>query len=101
MKKGSEKHFPEFFLSEEQITNEYGSDASHRIGQQAARNGMTGLGDAHTTEVNRQYIEGGIGRTLKNASQSAHEGIGSVVGHGINHQSSGTASAQWLHESRR
>ena len=66
IKKGSVLSLPLNVLTEEQITDEYRSNASHRIGQQAARNGMTGFRDTYTTEVYRQNIEGGIGRTLEN-----------------------------------
>ena len=59
---------------------------------------MTGLGDSYTAEIYGQDIEGGIGRTLEDTSQSANERVGSVGGHGIDHQTSGTASAQWLHD---
>ena len=62
---------------------------------------MTGLRDAYTAKVYRQDIEGSIRRALEDASQSTYKGIGTIVGHGIYHQSSGSATAQWLHESRR
>ena len=90
-----------FFLSKEQVADENSGNAAYRISQQTARYGVASLGNAYTTEVDRQDVEGGIGRTLQDTSQSAYERVGTVVGHGIDHESTGTASAQWLHEGCR
>lgn len=59
---------------------------------------MAGLGDAHTTEVNGQNVERGIGGTLENACQSAYKRVGTIGGHGIYHQSTGPTSAQGFHD---
>ena len=85
-------------LPEEQITNEYRRYDACRIGNQTARNGVASLGDSYTAEINGQDVEGSIGRTLEDTCQTAYEGIRAVGGHGIDHQPSGTASAQRLHD---
>ena len=90
-----------FFLSKEQVTDENSGNAAYRISQQTARYCMTGFRDTYTTEVYCQDIEGSICRPLQDTSQSAYERVGTVVGHGIDHESTGTTSAQWLHEGRR
>ena len=62
---------------------------------------MAGLGDTYTTEVYGQDIEGSIRRTLEDASQTTYERVGSVGGHGIYHQASGSASAKRFHDGGR
>ena len=80
-------------LPEEQITNKYRRDDACRIGNQTARNGVASLGNSYTAEINGQDVEGGIGRTLEDTCQTTYEGIRTVGGHGIDHKTSGTASA--------
>lgn len=89
------------YLPEEQVTNEYRSDDTCRIGNQTARYGMAGLGDTYTTEIHGQDVECGIGRALEDACQTAYERVGAVGGHGIDHQASGTASAKRFHDGCR
>ena len=60
-------------LPKEQITDKDCCNNSCSIGYQSARNGMTGFGDSYTAEIYGQDIEGGIGRTLEDTSQSAYE----------------------------
>ena len=62
---------------------------------------MTCLGNAHAPEIYRQNVEGGIRRTLENTSQPAYKRVGTVCGHGIYHQATRTASAQWFHDGGR
>ena len=59
---------------------------------------MACLAYAYTAEVYGQDIECGIGGSLKEAGETPYEGVGSVGGHGIDHEATGTATAQRLHE---
>ena len=66
-------YFFTFLPLKEKVGNSYCCDDSSQIGEQAASYGVAGIPDAYASEIYCQYIEGGIGRALEDAAQSAHK----------------------------
>ena len=62
---------------------------------------MPRAGDAHTAEINGQYIKGGVGRALENTAQPSHERVCAVGLHGIHHHAARPAAAQRFHQCGR
>ena len=61
---------------------------------------MAGVLDIHTTEIDGQDVERGVGRTLERTAEASHQAIGTVGRHGFDHQSACAATAQRLHQRR-
>lgn len=59
---------------------------------------MARILDADTSEIDRQHIERRVGRSLEDTTQSTDKGVGSIVVHGLQHQTSRATSAKRLHE---
>lgn len=86
---------------EKHVAYGYGGYHPGKVGKQTAGHGVAGVLDAHTAEVDGKNVEGGIGGTLEYAGQTSYERVGTIVGHSLKHQPSGTASRQRLHQCRR
>ena len=54
--------------------------------------------DAYTAEIDSEDVEGGVGGTLEDTTQSASKAIRTVGSHCIDHHAACTASAEWFHE---
>ena len=59
---------------------------------------MARILDAYTAEIDSEDVEGGVGGTLEDTTQSASKAIRTVGSHCIDHHAACTASAEWLHE---
>src|SRR3712207_3148614 len=91
---------PETLPLEEQIADRDGPDGAYQVGQKTAGHRVTGVFNTHTAKIYGQNIEGCIGRSLQNAAQTAHETVGAIALHGLQHHAPGTAAAQGFHERR-
>ena len=88
-------------LRKEEVGDEDGGNDASEVGQQTAADGVARVADADGTEVNGEDIEGGVGGTLENTAETAHEGIGTVSLHGVDHHAAGPAAAEGFHEGCR
>ena len=62
---------------------------------------MARVADAHGAEVDGEDIERSIGGALENTAQTAHKGVGTVSGHGVDHHAAGAATGEGFHQGRR
>src|SRR5471030_321877 len=86
---------------EENIGDENRRDDAGAIGDQAARNRVARLADADRAEVQRDDVEGGVGRALEHGGEVADEGVDAVGFHGVDHHGLGGAAAERLHQRGR
>ncbi len=84
-------------LPEEQVADEDGRDDAGEVGKEAADDGVAGLADAYATEIYGKDVERRVGSSLEEAGEATHEGVGTIGGHGIDHESAGTATAEGFH----
>ena len=87
-----------FFSSEEHVGNENGCEHATEVSQKTCLHGVTCVFDTHASEVNGKDVEGGVGGTLEDTTQSASKAIRTVGSHCIDHHTTCTASAEWFHE---
>src|SRR3712207_1468196 len=85
---------PETLPLEEQIADRDGPDGAYQVGQKTAGHRVTGVFNTHTAKIYGQNIEGCIGRSLQNAAQTAHETVGAIALHGLQHHAPGTARSE-------
>ncbi|EEF22204.1 conserved hypothetical protein, partial [Ricinus communis] len=88
-------------LVEEDIGNRNRGKHAGQVGDQAAGDRVARLADADRAEIQRDDVEGGIGRALEHAGQAADKGIDAIGLHGVDHHGLGGAAAQWLHQCGR
>ena len=50
---------------EEEVADEDGGDDTCQVGQESTDDGMAGLADGYTTEIDSEDVEGGVGTALE------------------------------------
>src|SRR5471032_1791379 len=86
---------------EKDVRDEDGGDDAGQVGDQAAGNRVARLSYAHRAEVQRDDVEGGVGRTVEHAGQAADKRIHAIGAHGVDHHGLGGAATERLHQRGR
>ena len=58
-------------LSEEDASDDEGGDGADKVAEEAAAHRVAGVLDTYTAEIHGNDIEGSVGGTLENTTQSA------------------------------
>ncbi len=77
-----------------QQTNQHRSNNTDQIYQQHGAEGVAGVLDFYTAEVDGYDVEGGFGAALEDAGEAAGEGVYTVGLHGIYHKAAGAAGTE-------
>ena len=69
---------PELSAAQQQPDGQDAADHAHQVGDQAREDGVPDPADADTAEVDRQHVEGGLGRAVHGGNQVADVAVGPV-----------------------
>src|SRR5262245_23632660 len=78
-------------LPENQPADDDGSNETHQIGKQTRKDRVSWLLNPNRAEVDRQYIEGGLGTPVDGRREASNEGIRTVRLHQFGHNPKRTA----------